>query len=101
MRVYQKTGDVGAEEGGEAAGRAGALTFVAELVVQDVGFHFHLQTDRDRFAVRTRVAAPYQSIHVHPYGWDAHGTSMGHLRLQDVFRTHLGRPQHVYSTYIG
>ena len=41
---YQKTGDVGAEERSKSTSWSSALTFIAELVIQDVRFHFNLQS---------------------------------------------------------
>lgn len=43
LAVVLQTGDVGAEEGRELAAAAGSLALVAELVVQHVWLHFHLQ----------------------------------------------------------
>lgn len=41
--VVLQTGDIGAEKGRKLAAAAGSLALVAELVVQHVWLHFHLQ----------------------------------------------------------
>ncbi len=44
---HLKAGDVGAKERRKTAGRARALALVAELVVEHVGLHLHLNVSRD------------------------------------------------------
>lgn len=53
LAIVLQTGDISAEEGGKLPSAASALTLVTQLIVQDVGLHLHLCTDRLEACVTT------------------------------------------------
>lgn len=44
LTVVLQTGDISAEKGSEFPSAARTLALIAQLIIQDVGFHLHLHT---------------------------------------------------------